>query len=136
MGARLRSMKILAMRCVFLVIAVVLALPKVAEGTGKPYFDTEPVPIFANKVGPFANPSETYRYYQLPFCQPRSVVYQEADLGHVIKGDRLANSLYDVRFKEGRNKVVICHHSLNGEAQKQFRNAIDEDYYFEMVVDE
>jgi len=26
------------------------------------------VHITVNKVGPFANPHETYRYYDLPFC--------------------------------------------------------------------
>jgi MFS family permease len=122
-------------RAALSVLVVIFAATKV-EATGKQYFDTQPVPIYVNKVGPFANPSETYRYYQLPFCQPRSVVYEEADLGQVLKGDRLANSLYDLRFKDPRNKVVICHHSLDGEQQKAFRNAIDEDYYFELVVDE
>uniref|UniRef100_A0A7N0U0H7 Transmembrane 9 superfamily member n=1 Tax=Kalanchoe fedtschenkoi TaxID=63787 RepID=A0A7N0U0H7_KALFE len=28
------------------------------------------VPLYANKVGPFHNPSETYRYFDLPFCSP------------------------------------------------------------------
>uniref|UniRef100_A0A2P2MKB3 Transmembrane 9 superfamily member n=1 Tax=Rhizophora mucronata TaxID=61149 RepID=A0A2P2MKB3_RHIMU len=28
----------------------------------------EDVPLYANKVGPFHNPSETYRYFDLPFC--------------------------------------------------------------------
>jgi len=112
------------------------ALVVAVSGTGKPYFDTQPVPIHANKVGPFANPSETYRYYQLPFCQPKVVAYEESDLGQILRGDRLANSLYDLRMKEPKNKVVICHHSLDLAQQERFRSAINEDYYFEMVVDE
>jgi len=37
------------------------------------------------QVGPFANPSETYRYYQLPFCQPQTVVYEEAGVHHSLR---------------------------------------------------
>jgi MFS family permease len=48
----------------------------------------------------------------------------------------MANSRYELKFKEPRNKVVICHHPLDEQQQKRFREAIDEDYYFEMVVDE
>lgn len=121
---------------IMLLLSLMVALLPAVEGTGKAYFDTQPVEIHANKVGPFANPSETYRYYQVPFCQPQNVVYEEADLGQILRGDRLANSMYDLRFKEPKNKVVICHHSLDLEQQKRFRKAIDEDYYFEMVVDE
>merc|ERR1711871_1124734 len=117
-------------------VAFAALLVSVVDATGKPYFDTQPVIIHANKVGPFANPSETYRYYQLPFCQPKSVVYEEADLGQMLRGDRLANSLYDLKFKEQRNKIVICHKQLDLQQQKSFRAAIDEDYYFEMAVDE
>jgi MFS family permease len=118
------------------VVLLLLALVWSVEGTGKPYTEAAPVVIHANKVGPFANPSETYRYYQLPFCQPKTVVYDEADLGQILRGDRLANSLYDLHFKEQRNKIVICHKQLDLQQQKSFRAAIDEDYYFELVVDE
>ncbi|PNX84584.1 phagocytic receptor 1b-like protein [Trifolium pratense] len=33
------------------------------------YSDGDAVPLYANKVGPFHNPSETYRYLDLPFCK-------------------------------------------------------------------
>ena len=34
----------------------------------------EAVPLYANKVGPFPNPSETYQYFDLPFCRPEGAV--------------------------------------------------------------
>jgi hypothetical protein len=34
------------------------------------YRPGDAVPLYANKVGPFHNPSETYRYFDLPFCAP------------------------------------------------------------------
>ncbi|CAL9168009.1 unnamed protein product, partial [Musa hybrid cultivar] len=33
-------------------------------------FRADHVPLYANKVGPFHNPSETFRSYDLPFCSP------------------------------------------------------------------
>ncbi|XP_073220944.1 transmembrane 9 superfamily member 3-like isoform X2 [Cicer arietinum] len=32
------------------------------------YGDGDPVPLYANKVSTFHNPSETYGYLDLPFC--------------------------------------------------------------------
>merc|ERR1719506_2837052 len=45
--------------------------------SGKVYEDHEDVHIVVNKVGPFNNPTETYRYYSLPFCQKHSTEEEE-----------------------------------------------------------
>ena len=39
-----------------------------------------PIPNQTLEVGPFANPSETYNYYNsnLAFCQPSNIQYEEA----------------------------------------------------------
>ncbi|CAL9080157.1 unnamed protein product [Musa acuminata var. zebrina] len=48
-----------------------------ADGTNHRYKEGDHVPLFANKVVPLHNPSETYRYYDLPFCSPDiETVYQ------------------------------------------------------------
>jgi hypothetical protein len=41
--------------------------------------------MFANKIGPYANPSETYDYYVLPFCSPaiRKVQHRHKTLGEL-----------------------------------------------------
>lgn len=42
------------------------------------------VPLLANKVGPYHNPTETYQFYSLPFCQPEGgKEYKLEDLGEV-----------------------------------------------------
>lgn len=39
---------------------------------------------YANKVGPFSNPSETYQYYDLPFCRPEGgLEHKPETLGEV-----------------------------------------------------
>ncbi|CAL9089536.1 unnamed protein product, partial [Musa acuminata var. zebrina] len=46
-----------------------------ADGSNHRYKEGDRVPFYANKVGPFHNPSETYRFYDLPFCTPGLVVH-------------------------------------------------------------
>jgi len=40
------------------------------------------------QVGPFANPSEQYEYYTLPFCAPKEEFRKSQHLGEVLAGDR------------------------------------------------
>ena len=57
----------MATLCLFL--APLLFVGVSAKGSQK-YKTHKKVQLFANKVGPFNNPSETYQYYNLPFCKP------------------------------------------------------------------
>jgi hypothetical protein len=41
------------------------------------------------QVGPYHNPTETYQYYNLPFCQPADKSYKLEDLGEVC-GDLIS----------------------------------------------
>ena len=38
-----------------------------------------------------------YEYYTLPYCKPDKVVHSVENLGEVIRGDRIENSVYSVR---------------------------------------
>lgn len=60
-------------------LLLIASLPNAIEGgffkkkhrrqkAGTRYKDHDPVHVVVNKVGPFNNPTETYRYYSLPFC--------------------------------------------------------------------
>ena len=39
----------------------------------KNILDNLQVNVYANKVGPYSNPHETYHYYSLPVCHPEKV---------------------------------------------------------------
>eukprot|EP00270_Netrium_digitus_P006730 TRINITY_DN1940_c0_g1_i2.p1 TRINITY_DN1940_c0_g1~~TRINITY_DN1940_c0_g1_i2.p1 ORF type:complete len:647 (-),score=171.95 TRINITY_DN1940_c0_g1_i2:358-2208(-) len=94
------------------------------------------VPLYANKVGPFHNPSETYQYYDLPFCLPTDIDYKPEDLGEVIEGDRLVSTVYDVTFGVDKENEKLCTRSLKVEDVRKFRKAVKEDYYFQMYYDD
>ncbi|CAL9189068.1 unnamed protein product [Musa hybrid cultivar] len=96
-----------------------------ADGTNHRYKEGDHVPLYANKVGPFHNPSETYRYYDLPFCSPEHVTQKTEALGEVLNGDRL----------EQQSKS-LCKKNLSKEDVAKFRHAVSKDYYFEMYYDD
>ncbi len=51
---------------------------------GRAFEEGAPVKLYANKVGPFSNPSETYQYYDLPFCRPEGgLEHKPETLGEV-----------------------------------------------------
>lgn len=73
----------------------------------------DPVILYVNKVGPYHNPQETYHYYQLPVCCPEKIRHKSLSLGEVLDGDRMAESLYEIRFRENVEKRVLCHMQLS-----------------------
>jgi transmembrane 9 superfamily protein 1 len=116
-----------------LALVVVLAVSCGASDTFK---RGQKIAAYANKVGPFANPSETYPYYSMPFCQPEKLVYEDLDLGQILRGDRFVNTKFDIAFESNVHNRLLCHRTLDQEAQVKLKHAIDDDYYFELVVDE
>jgi hypothetical protein len=37
-----------------------------------------------------------YEYYSLPYCRPEKIIQSAENLGEVLRGDRIENSLYQV----------------------------------------
>jgi len=92
--------------------------------------------LYANKVGPFANPNEVYNYYKLPYCAPQELEYRREDLGALMKGDRATKTLYQIRFLEDVTARTLCKATLSRDDTARFKAAILDDYYFELMLDE
>jgi hypothetical protein len=116
-------------------LAILLLLPGTAVARSRHWSQGEEVPLYANKVGPYVNPSETYNYYDLPFCQTTGMEEPHQSLGEDLKGDELTKSLFDVKFKVNVEMATLCEMKFSQSEKKQFSHAIDDDYYFEFVVD-
>ena len=58
------------------------------------------------------------------------------DLGPLLKGDRPTKTLYDIKYLEDKKFASLCKKSLSAEEVGKFRQAIIDDYYFEMMIDE
>lgn len=108
-----------------------------ASGSNHKYGVGDPVPLYANKVGPFHNPSETYKYFDLPFCHPEGEVTEKREaLGEVLNGDRMVEALYQLKFREDKEMVTLCQNLLSESDVKKFRDAVKNDFYFQMYYDD
>jgi len=132
---------------------------------GKVYAEHDAVHIVVNKVGPFNNPTETYRYYKLPFCQSHATTKEEDEaaveeeygeklrsiprgdrreaaighrqrLGESIVGDRRETSPYEITFGDSVDWRLLCKTTLDSDDLQQFKHAIQNNYFFEMFVED
>ncbi|XP_063407263.1 transmembrane 9 superfamily member 1-like isoform X1 [Mytilus trossulus] len=113
---------------------VVLAF--LSTSSGIKYKDNDKVILYVNKVGPYFNPHETYHYYQLPVCRPKKIEHKSLTLGEVLDGDRMALSEYDIRFTRDSDKKELCMVTFTEQDLQLLRDAIEDLYYFEFVIDE
>jgi len=128
---------------------------------GNQYKVHDPVHIVVNKIGPFNNPTETYRFYSLPFCAEHSSKEEEEEaavvenieiehigekregavrhkqrLGESIVGDRRETSPYEISFGDSVDWRLLCKKTLNKEELFSLKEAIHKDYFFEMFVED
>nr|XP_043610594.1 transmembrane 9 superfamily member 5-like [Erigeron canadensis] len=123
----------------FLVVLTTLEIlvsPIIASSFDHRYNVGDDVPLFVNIIGPLNNPSETYQYYDLPFCHPDQVIPKKETLGEVFNGDRMTNTLYNLKFRKNKVDQVLCDKKLTRDDITKLKNAIDNDYYFQMYYDE
>ena len=86
-----------------LLVALALATVAVAVQAGKvTKFSREMnVPLYTNKIGPFANPSVAYHYNSYPLCKPVQAEPKKQRQGLVDKLDGTFKqpSLYAIKYK-------------------------------------
>ena len=113
---------------------------------------------------PFNNPTETYRYYSLPFChqhedeedvEAEAVTAVERRLqlkgttghydGAIKHGQRLGQSLvgdaretspYQITFLDIIDWRLLCTKTYQTKDLQKFKNAISNYYFFEMFVED
>jgi len=117
----------------FVAVRLLLLVSLVNAGA---YEDGSDVVISMNKVWPFANPQETYRYYDFPFCQPTVIMPHFMTLGQVLRGDRLVNSIYKIGMKRNVARTVVCNRPATQKDIEILKAAIDANYMFELFVAE
>lgn len=120
-----------------LLLLLLLTLLASAGGAeARSYHPKDQVEMAVNLVGPFHNPAETYRYYSLPFCQPVTVHAAADSLGGALAGDRRRTAMYELHFRHNSDFRSLCRKRLNQNEIKQFRDAILNNWIFELFVDD
>jgi transmembrane 9 superfamily protein 2/4 len=75
-------------------------------------------------------------YYSLPFCQPPRIVSSAENLGEVLRGDRIFNSLYQAQTGLDENCKVACRVTGLTKAQTTtLHGAISDEYRVNMILD-
>lgn len=124
-----------------LLLAVGLAWRSVrADESSHRYADGEPIKLWANKIGPYHNPQETYNFFALPFCSDddlSKVEHKWGGLGEVLEGNDLVNSGLDMSFKVNRPEPVsLCSIRLDAEKAATFEYAIRNHYWYQFYLDD
>jgi len=135
-------MKCLALCCLFFLIASVYAIE------GKSYKPDDIVTVYANFLGPYANPDEIYPFYPsekdcasygLAWCPLAQGEEQKkpTTLAEKLEGDRpVMAPMFDFRFMKNMTDVVMCNRALEKTDIKLYHNAIAQSYYYELVIDD
>ncbi|CDY23803.1 BnaA01g21540D [Brassica napus] len=76
-----------------------------------------------------------YDYYYLNYCKPPKIVNNAENLGEVLRGDRIENSVYTFQMLEDQPCKVGCRVKLDAESTKNFKEKIDDEYRANMILD-
>ncbi|KAL8218523.1 hypothetical protein R6Q57_021896 [Mikania cordata] len=122
----------------FFIFLLLICLGSLVESNASDhrYNKGDIIPFYANKVGPFSNPRETYGYYDLPYCSPDTVKEENLNLGEMLNGDRLVSTPYKFEFLVDKGYEVLCNKTLSKTDVSKFRNAIEKDYYMQFYFDD
>ncbi|GBF92602.1 hypothetical protein Rsub_05216 [Raphidocelis subcapitata] len=77
-----------------------------------------------------------YEYYSLPYCRPDKIVPFAENLGEVLRGDRIENSMYTFQMRNDEMCKVLCRiEKLSADQTKAFSTRIEDDYKVNMILD-
>ncbi|KAJ8768156.1 hypothetical protein K2173_021096 [Erythroxylum novogranatense] len=111
--------------------------PVLASESDHKYHPDDEVTLWVNKVGPYNNPQETYNYYSLPFCHPNgNAAHKWGGLGEVLGGNELIDSQIRINFQKNVDRASICQLELDEAKVKHFKDAIENNYWFEFFMDD
>lgn len=118
-------------------LVLVLSIVGLVGAETRSYATGDSISVYVNKVGPYNNPTETYPYYSLPYCAPPpdQLVAKRENLGEVMSGDTLMSSLFQMKFRVDQTSRM-CTAALDAAKIGKFRNAIMNEYFFEMYIDD
>merc|ERR1719291_1116453 len=69
-----------------------------------------------------------YRYYVLPYCMPKEIHVAAENLGEILLGDSIENSMFDIKMNVNASCAIL-------DEKNRFRNMIDHEYQVNLLVD-
>lgn len=106
-------------------------LPGVAP---KDYTKGETVTLKVNKLDS-AITQLPYSYYSVPYCQPKVIKDMRENLGEILVGDRIENSVYEIKALTPVKCAVACSVKLDKDTREPFSSFIKDDYQVHWILD-
>ncbi|KAG5141516.1 hypothetical protein JHK82_017211 [Glycine max] len=94
----------------------------------------DPLSVKVNKLSS-TKTQLPYDYYFLKYCKPKKILNNAENLGEVLRGDRIENSVYTFHMRKEQSCTVVCHEILDAESAKSFKEKIDDEYRVNMILD-
>lgn len=99
------------------------------------WVEGDTIPLNVNKI----NSVKTlipYEYYYLPFCSPMAPREQKENLGEIMAGDAIMDSLYTLKMKKDAICQVLCKpRTYSPGESKKFISMIKDEYFAQWIVD-
>ncbi|KAL6495926.1 Transmembrane 9 superfamily member 7 [Orobanche gracilis] len=76
-----------------------------------------------------------YDFYFLKYCKPKKIRNVAENLGEVLRGDRIENSVYTFHMRDEQSCTVACKVKLDAQAAKDFKEKIEDEYGANMILD-
>ncbi|KAL3632920.1 Transmembrane 9 superfamily member 7 [Castilleja foliolosa] len=76
-----------------------------------------------------------YDFYFLKYCKPKKIQNVGENLGEVLRGDRIENSVYTFHMRDEQSCKVACKVHLDDQAAKDFKEKINDEYRVHMILD-
>lgn len=89
----------------------------------------QPVPLRVGKLSSVKT-QLPYDYYSQPLCRPPAAIFEtkRLGLGEVLLGNRIHNSLHDIRMQINVPCAILCQQTLTAEEALGLRKLILEEY--------
>ena len=65
-----------------------------------------------------------YEWYSLPFCRPEEILSKAENLGEVMRGDKIENSLYEIKMNMEESCKVLCKKAYMDSDMKEFKSKV------------
>jgi len=105
------------------------------------YTDGEEVTVWTDKVGPYNNPQETYKYDTLGLCELEGddiqVEQGELSIGEAFEGHEFFSSpRLRILFGKPMEKAKVCNMIVSAEKAKALGAMIHDNYWYQLYIDD
>jgi len=101
------------------------------------YLKGDMVPLYANKVGPYDNPDESYPFdKQTVFCQPEERNAKVQHLGENLEGDSKTVSIFQLKFNMQVKNKDACEKQYTPQDIQRLKEMIQRNFYYEFEYDD